>query len=452
MNKKNIVISIFILFSVQLLFVNIISFGSAADVVSTPTGDITTDFWSSKADLSGSNLKYTVNTASFGSLRFQPGVVNLVQFDNLGSEQTADGYTKVKGKAYFDFTMNFYTLVSVDEVYPSKAQVPVGGVFCTIQKCTSPSNTGSYQPKQEYRYAYTKWSLGAMSNFGFDGNVPITFNLADLTPDQLDFGGTKINVNTKSFVGVISDSYVMKSSYSTLAEYNTNYNQQISTSTLTVTDRTSDPVPSIPVSGTSDVISMDLGLKDGAQSSYTAKQFVVDYPSVGQQVQGGFHLTLSPQVKVKEQQLNLYKRDYVLIDVQKDWWDTTSGIISGKSTSLFIDSTSHKRTIGYEVQNYAVSVTVRVTADIYALLEVKPTVEHIELEGPTGKLGDYEYDNDATTDGGDTEITDSPVVAWWNANWWWIALVVFAVIFVVLMVYTPLGGMILPKIKTKFNK
>jgi hypothetical protein len=434
--------------STTLLFLIVLIIGPniiASAVSATTVAE--TKFWGDNV-IDGSNLQ--ISLSSTGPIKQEVGARNLVSFEQRGYSNEGN-YTKVKAHAVFEFSADFYSNYAASDVFSGESEYEQRIPYCTVYACTQPSQSGTYQIPVTYYVTCKDWALGSFTGQGYQGDVSVKATVKDLTPDVLNFGGSRYTLTTKQFVAQVNKIGIKSRDY---YEIEPAQNHYVNPSPVAVSTTSLTKSPINEPANNKDLLS-DLGVNviQTFNVNDPSYQGVVQLPATGNDMvmEHGFPLTIKPNIVLQKQQLEQNYRSKVTIDTSCDWWDYGHcGVLleSQYSSAKGINSDIY-RTISWTVENYCAKITFTVEADIYALVEITPKYSNNKLGDPVLMFEDLWWDTSIGGTGADYTITEDLWTQFWANNTWWIALIGIAIVAVLLLIYTPLGPML---IKSHFRR
>jgi len=292
---------------------------------------------------------------------------------------------------------------------------------------------------------------------GYDGQVGISASIKDLTPDVLDFGNTQIVVKTKSLTGVVTEATVLSSDQQPIGQYTNVITEvgQVNIGSIAASSSNTDASTKCRDASTAVnnwLTANQVGVFREPQISKTIRQGAFTPPVVGSDVLSrGINVRMLPDIQAIYEPLKV--RSATLgVDVQESIVNH-AGIEPARTSQVTQDGIPD-RIVAFQVTQKAIQAKLRVVAMIYAIADITPVItEKPTLELPDTQIEDMYWDS---TIGGDTGATitikDDDTTKWWEDNAWWIISLIVLVVILAILIYTPLGSMILHLFMSKRSR
>ncbi len=369
-----------------LFFISFFLFSAFTSVVGTSN----IDYWD-KVTIMDDNFSVAIsNTPNLHSYSGNRGLKDIIP---VGIQDTDNESIKIFiAKAQYTFSVVFWTecgandAVSLSERTATKKWLGLTTCTGTLQTKT----TTNYYVKYNY-YSVSPKTTGK----GFSGNVLFDADLSDLTPSELDFGNTVVNINSKQFISELSSIMLIDSHVEEHAKYasivNTNENAEIVVKDVSPNFGTAeskcDEASSIIASHFNNV---NLGVRRGSRTTSTIQQGKTTIPrgSVDDIKTKGVYISLVPDIKKINQEIIIRSQDITV--------DTKTQLFS---PAKILQMTSVKQEtnvvpIGVDVKNYAISLDLQADFLLYSTCEIDQLKEEEKptLEIPESELEDYYWD------------------------------------------------------------
>ncbi|MBD3343096.1 MAG: hypothetical protein GF353_28620 [Candidatus Lokiarchaeota archaeon] len=373
----------------------------------------------SAGPLTGSNILINFSNVPDGIVTEigERSITSIETYDVIHNTNTTTTTALVKGHA----AANFYSKFSTKQVYQeAEKKWSQNTKYVEIERVSSPTfRTGS---GDSYYCRWEYYDLGRINTqiSGIDGNVQMDVKLVNLE-DTNDIKQSGLTITSDGLTATtrkvtITDSYDLE-----IGEYSDYWARNMQPVEFSVTDVfDEDTIGSLGDTPASDVSELQaLGVyPSGLMHDATVQQGKKQAPTIGNDyvMQSGFEMSLVPDVKVKYQNVRLIKRDYVLVDVKKNFWDVRAGIINEYSSNI-VDKT-YSRVIGWHVKNYQIHVEFAFEFFVETTLSINIEDSGYNLEDVRLYLENYYW---STAIGGESVNVPyegkSNTELWWEQNW-----------------------------------
>lgn len=374
--------------TIILFFISFFLFSSSFISV---VGTSNIDYWD-KVVIMDDN--FVVDVSNTPNLHSYSGNRGLEGITPIKIQDTDNESIKVFiAKATYSFSVVFWTecgandAVGFSELTSTEKWLGLTACTGTLQ----PKTTSNYYIKYNHCHNMQIRTVGT----GFSGNVVFDVDLLDLTPSELDFGNTIVNINSKQFISELSSIVLKDSHVEEHARYasivNTNENAEIVVNDVSPDFSTAQS----KCDEASDIIAthfnnVDLGVRRGTRSTSTFQQGKTTIPrgSVDDIKSNGVYIALVPDIKKINQEIIIRSQDITV--------DTKTQLFSA---ARILEKTSVKQStyivpIGVDVINYAISLDLEANFMLYSTCEVSQLEEEEKpsLDIPDSELEDYYWD------------------------------------------------------------
>lgn len=425
--------SLLIIFSLLLIPLLCLPFTSALDVAKT------------KPIISGNNLDINWIATGSGECNIDNSPAVVKSWITYEPTQVDENHTLMWATVVFGFQTNFYTKYSITDAYNKAVKVDGKVKYLTVQTCTSPTLTSTYGARKDFFVNVPQYDLGdySIKAKGFSGNMKPEAKLISLTPRMLDFGTVQYEFKTTEFIGVPTRISMVNNNWN-WTEIGKSNNifipnaEPITVGTQSISADAVDPYQYGAGATSVNNALPALGIK-------AIQQYPTNEPGKGQEgkhsasgegtsvMKSGLQLEIRPDIRAETQWYQIAKRDYMLVDKQKDLWDTQWGVIESKSDPIIQDKPT--RVIGWSIQNYMVGMELEVEMDVYSTVEIGyDTSTRARLQKPDLYLADTYWDTIFTGQGGVIPVQDqSPADLFWEQYGTYIIIGVIAAVTIYLI-------------------
>jgi hypothetical protein len=399
----------------------------------------------SASPISGSNLFVNFTDESGQSLEshgiyVQPGSREIVGWNDLGTEELSDNLVRYNSLVKARVTVNFYTKTTAKNAYTNTNVINKEVPYVTIEKCINPNIKSSYKGANTYKAYYDDYDLTELKDTakGYDGKVIFDATIQEIGAENISRNGIKIQ--TDQLTSITQKITVVDSTSQEIGQYSDFYTSDLTGGSNSFISISHD-YPSSYDSKWREPPTVGLFPSYNLESENTKLGQVGSYelPTIGQDyiVQNGFQMTLVPGISVTHQEMSLIQNDYILIDIEKNDWDTRFGFISEKSGNTATKPL--ERIVSWHVTNYQIQVTFEIEFKLSSTVnfEIDDT-EAYDLEDVKLYYQDHYWQSTLNGETVSIPVKDkSYSELWWEQNYLTViivAIVALAIIYIVIKI------------------
>lgn len=365
------------------------------------------------------NLLVDVDTSGFShpDLEYSFGGKKLLDFQPEGAYKVSgsDNLWVFESEVIFDVSLTFATGYNIHDTYPNADAQYRNWRWLTVERCedyswwdcryhTAQGGNCKYHYIDKYDLRFRDYGmhenreayLGTLAAAGFNGFIPVNFQFKSLEPSSIDFGTTTYKLDTKSFVGEVTDVTIYSASVQDIAPYTTTFESGDDVSDedtgLQILDfRTGIKRDVTKNAGNGQtaleekIIALGIGWEPEQPYAVTKQQGTVIGSQTGAVVgqwedeYAAIRLRLLPDVKLWYQHIDVMATGHegttpLRVDTEDGaclLWSCASpaGIENPIPPISDRDTT---RTVGWSIKNKEYAVTLHVTGKLYATIELTP--------------------------------------------------------------------------------
>lgn len=285
---------------------------------------------------------------------------------------------------------------------------------------------------------------------GFSGDVQLNAQAQSLVPSMLDFGNAQYQITGKEFTSSLNGIVVMGKSAQAIGTYTTVVQEsgQFSLSARDVP--ISDSAARTQAAGGADalssqIIKSNLGFFRQPIPNPLPNLQVGGWslPGAGVSVKNGMYLSIIPDVKLIKEDLKVRSQTIGVDTVSDAFGGSPPRIITAWCTNP--EENNIDRVIGWNVQNYAIKVDLRIEYNLYSKYEVKQIVDPAtpSLEIPEVQINDQIIESKFNGQTG-AEIlyqSETPTEAFFADLWadYWFIIIPVGVLILAVLAFVAFG-------------